>query len=323
MQNRFLSIFRTGQYDAGSLFASSAVTWGGFFLLSSVPMLGLMAFYISRGHLSWQDFMENPNNLGIYGIPPLILFLGVMGQFPIGFIGLWLSNNFILKRKFMSMVTSASRFRWNRFFLGLIAWMTLLGAYGIIIWLKAPDSIQYQPDWNSFFQFLPLALILVPIQCAFEEIAVRGQLLQNLHGFFDGKLLPVVSLIASSLFFAILHSLNPEVETYGYLTMMAQYFAIGLIFGIFAILEEGLEISIGLHIGNNLFSLLFVSYPGSVLDTPSIFSQTSVHPWQDFIALMGFGTLLYMIIYGRNAGKITRLFQKVPAPMPPELPGQP
>lgn len=313
MHNRFLSNFKLGKHDPGSLIGSFGLTWGIFFLAGGVPMLLILAWYVAQGQITFGDFLDDPNNLSSLGIPALAIFLGAMGQFPVGFAGIWLGNKFILKRKFKTLLTFSERFRWKRLFLGMVIWMLLMAAYGILIWFKSPDTLVYAPDWESFLIFLPFALILVPIQCAFEEIAVRGQLMQNLTGYLNGKTVPLVPLLVSSIFFAVLHSLNPEVQTYGYVTMMAQYFSIGLLFGLFALLDEGLEIAIGLHIGNNLFSFLFVSYPGSVLQTPSMYHQTEVEPWQDLLALLGMGVILFIIVHGRNPQRIKALI-KSPSP---------
>ena len=308
MANRFLGNYSLGKHDVTSLIGSTAVTWGLFLLMGGMPMLLLLVYYVLQGQITFADFLNDPNNIGAFGIPTLVLFLGAMGQFPVGFFGIWLSNKLISKRPLRSYLTAAPKFRWNRFFIGLVVWMLLMAAYGLVLYLKSPNTFKYSPDWETFFIFLPIALVLVPIQCAFEEVAVRGQLMQNIHGYFNGKTAPIASLVLSSLFFAILHSLNPEIKTYGFVVMMAQYFSIGLIFGIFAILEEGLELSIGLHVGNNLFAFLFVSYPGSVLETPSIYQQTEVYPWHDLLGLLAIGTVFFLLIYGRKPQRIKEIF---------------
>ncbi len=310
MHNRFLAKYQSGKHDQGSLIGSFGLTWGFFFLFSGIPILLIVSWYILNGELTFREFLDDPSNLSGMGIPALAVFIGVMGQFPISFIGLWLSNKFVLKRSMKTFITAATHFRWKRFLTGMLLWMALMAGYGLLFWTKAPDSLQYAPDWDSFFNFLPFIVVLVPIQCAFEEIAIRGQLMQNMTGYLQGKTVPLVPLLVSSVFFAVLHGLNPEVSTYGFGVMMAQYFSMGLIFGLFALLDEGLEIAIGLHIGNNLFSLLLVSYPGSVLPTPSLFLQTSVEPWQDLLALIGMATVLFLVLYGKNPGRIKRLILK-------------
>lgn len=309
MRNRFLAIYELGKHDQTSLIGSFGLTWAIFFLLGGIPLLLILSYYVANGQITFGQFMDDPNNLTGMGIPSLVVFLGAMGQFPMGFIGLWFSNKFILKRKLKTLITASSRFRWGRLLIGMLIWMALMAGYGYLIWSKSPGGLRYAPDWDLFLTFLPFALLLVPIQCAFEEIAVRGQLMQNMTGYLKGKTAPLVPLLISSIFFAVLHSLNPEIKTYGYGVMMAQYFSIGLIFGLFALLDEGLEIAIGLHIGNNLFSFLFISYPGSVLKTPSIFQQTEVEPWQDLLALFGMAMVLFIVLYGRNPGKIKGIFQ--------------
>ena len=313
MANRFLNNYTQGDKEPGSLIGSVGITWGIFFLLGGLPMLAILGWYVSRGQITFGDFLDNPNNLVAMGLPALAVFLGAMGQFPMGFMGIWMGTKWLLKRPLRSLITTADRFRWGRLLMGMVIWMALMGGYGLLIWAKDPTALKFSPDWEAFLLFLPFALILVPVQCAFEEIAIRGQLMQNIHSYLKGRYAPIVPLLISSVFFAVLHSLNPEIATYGYLTMMAQYFTIGLLFGIFTLLDEGLEIAIGIHIGNNLFSFLFISYPGSVLQTPSIFQQTRVEPWQDLLALLGLGTIFFILFYGRQPGKIKSLFVSLKA----------
>ncbi len=307
MYNRFLANYQTGENDPRSLIGSFVVTWGIFFLLGSIPILIIVSWYVNIGQITFFEFLDDPNNLT--GIPAIVIFIGAMGQFPVGFIGLWISNRLVLKRHMTSLVTASAGFRWNRLFKGILIWVGLLVGYGLLIWKKSPDILQYKPVWDSFFTFLPFALILVPIQCAFEEIAVRGQLMQNITGYFKEKTAPIVPLLISSVFFAFLHSLNPEVQTYGFAVMMVQYFSIGFIFGLYTLLDEGLELAIGMHIGNNLFSFFLVSYPGSVLQTPSLFVQILVEPWQDLLALLGMSIILYPVLYGWNPKKIKEIFR--------------
>lgn len=298
MRFPFLDQGRAGNNQSSSTIGAMAFTWGAFLVVGGFPFLAVVSYFMLQNPDLAEQYTQNPSNYSIFPISELAIFAVVMLQFPIGFIGVWAGTKYLLKRSFKSLITSANRFRWGRMMVGFGLWAALMGAYALILYLKHPGYVKYAPDWDQFLLFLPLALVLVPIQSAFEEVAVRGQLLQITHA--RSRFRPLSSLLFTSLFFAFLHSMNPEVETYGWFTMMAQYFAIGLILGLFAILDGGLELSIGMHTANNLFSFLILSYPGSVLETPSIFEQGHIEPWQDFLAILGMGFVLFVVLYGKR-----------------------
>lgn len=308
MRFPFLDQGRAGVNDSRSTLGAMAFTWGSFLVLGGFPMMAVAAFFLLKDPELAERYAEDPSNQKIIPITELSFFVLLMLQFPIGMAGLWGGTKFFLKRKFKSLITSAARFRWRRLLLGFGLWAILMGAYAVVLYLKHPGYIKYAPDWEQFWIFLPFALLLVPIQSAFEEMAIRGQLMQITHARTNFR--PLGSLLFSSLFFAILHSMNPEVETYGWFTMMAQYFAIGLVLGLFAILDGGLEMSIGMHTANNLFSFLLLSYPGSVIETPSIFQQGHIEPWQDFLAILGMGFVAFVILYGKNPHVLRALLIK-------------
>ena len=308
MRFPFLDQGRAGNNNSTSTVGAMAFTWGGFFVVGGFPFLALLAYVAFTNPEAAEAYFENPEANDALPISNLAMFVIVMLQFPIALIGVWAGTKYLLQRSMKSLITSARKFRWGRMLAGLALWAVLMGCYAFILYLRHPGTITYAPDWERFFIFLPIALILVPIQCSFEEIAVRGQLMQITHA--RTRFRPLATLLFTSFLFAMLHSLNPEVQEYGWLTMMAQYFAIGLVLGLFAILDGGLELSIGMHTANNLFSFLLLSYPGSVLETPSVFQQEHIEPWQDFLAILGMGFVLFVILYGRRPHVLQGLISK-------------
>ena len=51
--------------------------------------------------------------------------------------------------------------------------------------------------------------------------------------------------------------------------MLANYFCIGLIFGLVTIIDDGTEIAIGAHTANNIIACSIISFPSSVLENDS------------------------------------------------------
>ena len=100
--------------------------------------------------------------------------------------------------------------------------------------------------------------------------------MQGFTALLRNRLFP---LIMTSLLFALMHGLNPEVKEYGFLTMMPQYILFGLIFGIITILDDGVEAAIGAHTANNAFLCIMVTTKSSALQTAALYEQYSIHPW--------------------------------------------
>ena len=81
-------------------------------------------------------------------------------------------------------------------------------------------------------------------------------------------------LILTSVLFGIMHSANPEVAEIGYFKMMIFYVGTGLLLGIMTLMDEGLELALGFHLGNNLMAALLITADWSALQTDSIFRYT-------------------------------------------------
>ncbi|CAN0280407.1 unnamed protein product, partial [Phaeothamnion confervicola] len=136
--------------------------------------------------------------------------------------------------------------------------------------LLYPGRYRLTFDAARFFPFMVAVLLLTPVQAATEELLFRGYIMQGL-----GVLTRRVAVIAivSSLLFGAVHLWNPEVERYGLAVMAAAYFMSGLMFATIALRDGRLELAIGLHAINNIFTALIANNEGSVLQTSSIFTS--------------------------------------------------
>jgi membrane protease YdiL (CAAX protease family) len=104
----------------------------------------------------------------------------------------------------------------------------------------------------SLQDWLMLALaygVGAAVQASFEEVFVRGWLLQHIAPMFGHAFW---AILITSLVFCALHYGAPGWFTY------ALTFAMGLAFGYSVIRLNGIEAAIGAHVGNNFVSALFV-----------------------------------------------------------------
>ena len=98
--------------------------------------------------------------------------------------------------------------------------------------------------------------------------------MQGIGGIFKYKW---VALLLTSIGFGLLHYMNPEVERFGDIVMI-YYIGTGLFLGIITLMDEGLELALGFHAANNLFTALLVSADWTALQTHSVLKDISPAP---------------------------------------------
>ena len=79
-------------------------------------------------------------------------------------------------------------------------------------------------------------------------------------------------LLFTSLIFGFLHITNPEVDKLGYFSLLF-YIGSGLFFGILTLMDDGMELALGLHAANNMVGCLLVTSEDNALNVDSLFSS--------------------------------------------------
>ncbi len=129
-----------------------------------------------------------------------------------------------------------------------------------------------------------LAALSIIILCVFISELLKkrdSQLYLKLSKSLRRKWVP---LLLTSLIFGLLHIANPEVEKLGY-SIMVYYIGTGLFLGIITLMDEGMELALGFHAANNLFTALLVTADWTVFQTHSILKDVS-DPKLEFIDLV-------------------------------------
>src|SRR5690606_33265071 len=132
-------------------------------------------------------------------------------------------------------------------------------------------------------------------------------------------------LLFTSVFFGVAHSANPEVAEMG-LIVMIFYIGTGLTLGIMTLMDEGLELALGFHLGNNLMAALLVTSDWSALQTDAVFKYTAEQAENTMMEVLLPVLIFYPIFLFILAKKYKwnnwseRLFGKVerPAELPPQ-----
>jgi hypothetical protein len=309
MYNRFLGQSYAGKSESSDRILATVMTWGSYLLLGGIPMLLLMVIAMAKEPDFLENYQNNPFDLAGMNLPPFGLFITLMLSFVIGMAGLLFGVIQLQKRHFKTLITGFSKIRWGRMAASLGLWMGLSGLSSLASYLLYPGSITFNPDAGKLLWFALPALLLIPIQSAFEEMAIRGQMLQNMSRRFTSPLTP---LIITSVFFALLHGMNNEIAAFGLMPMMTYYFSFGFLLGMITLMDEGLELAIGIHVGNNLFAFLFVTYPGAALETPSIFIATGYSGGSDLGIFYACAVIVLMVFFGKKTRNYRALLHNEP-----------
>ena len=267
-----------------------------FLVSNTIGALPLLAglFYKSFSNPDiFSVFSANPNDYSIMGFTSNTMLIVMLFPFIAGLAAFILLVKPLHSRTFMSVINGTSKFRWNRFFISMLIWAGL-SAFYLIFYLKLdPQNFTLNNKSFSLVILAIISILLIPFQAAFEEILFRGYLMQAFTAILRKRWFP---LIMTSILFALLHGLNPEVKEYGFLTMMPQYILFGLIFGIITILDDGVEAAIGAHTANNAFLCIMVTSKSSALQTAALYEQHSIYPWAEFAALLAVGLIFIFIL---------------------------
>ena len=227
-------------------------------------------------------------------------------------VAIWIIKMFH-GRSWTEVINGTKRVRWSRFFVGLAVWGVLQVGSFAINYMTDPDNFEFRFEPVRFILLTIISLTMLPIQSSCEEFVFRGYLAQGVASWTGSRLW---ALLIPSVLFALLHSPNPEVAKYGFGVMMANYFLIGLTFGLISLLDDGIELAMGAHSINNILGSILMTYEGSALRTDALFKAKIINPGEDlFIAVISsivfIGILAF--IYKWKFGILTR---RVPPPPP-------
>jgi membrane protease YdiL (CAAX protease family) len=177
-------------------------------------------------------------------------------------------------RHWMTIITPNAHINWSKMSIGAAVWgCILLGDIGIGYALE-PERFTWVFQLGEWLLTLLVAVTMIPFQAAAEELAFRGYFMQTTALVSKRVWQP---LLMTSVLFGMLHYANPEVQSYGWV-MMINYIGIGLIWGITALMDDGVELAIGAHAANNILAGLLVTETNSVFQISSLFRVTSQQP---------------------------------------------
>lgn len=237
--------------------------------IGSIPLLIAVMFKVmsNGGNI---ESIQDPNVMMTVLDSNLTLFLMLL-SFAIGLLAIYLIVKYLHRQPFVQLTTSRKKTDWGRVFFGfgLITVTTLVVT--TLDYYNNPQDYVLQFDLVPFLILAVIAIIMIPLQTSFEEYLFRGYLMQGIGVLAKNKWLP---LIITSVVFGALHLANPEVDKFGNI-IMVYYIGTGFFLGIMTLMDEGMELSLGFHAGNNLITALLVTADWTVFKTNSVFKDIS------------------------------------------------
>lgn len=294
MGNLFLALSEQGK--------NGALRWiaGSFIILFFWQVIGA---FLGLPFLFWAGYVTTGDPAGaILALADLKIgdpfwnYIGLNLTFLGLWLGLWLVVRFLHQRSLRTLVTPAPKINWRRLAQGFGVWLVLLALGQLAEFLIYPERAVWTFDATRWLLFLPFILIFTPLQTSAEELLFRGYWLQG-----TGRLTRnVIALcIINGVIFGLPHMLNPETLNHpdSALLFFASYFLTGAAFAFYTLRDNRLELALGAHASNNLFSALLVNYTDSPLTTPALFINPTLDAVFGLIALLVITTAFYFIVF--------------------------
>lgn len=296
--NRFIEAARLGLNDFWRYAATFFLTISLFIMAGVCTVLVLVvqtgAIDMTTGTLD-MEMLVGPGFL----LANLVPFTFIL-------LGLWIGVRLLHKRPFISLINPLLRFDWRRFALGGGLWLLLTAISDLTLSVIQPGNYVFNLDLPALLPVLAIALVFLPFQVAGEELLFRGYLTQGIghrFGFWASWIIPAI-------LFGLLHGANPEVLEYGALLSMPIYIGMGLLLGWITLRSESMELALGLHLANNLYAALLVTFPSSALTTPALFTIQRFDPAVSLVVFFIVGAIYLLLLHLLGRGFFRKgLFQ--------------
>ena len=268
----------------------------GWQFIGVIPLVVVAIIHSANTTEFMQAAQDNFMTLGID--KNLFLFIMIL-MFVFGLISLLIGVKFIHKRTFTSVVTSRKKIDWKRFWFGLVVWGVIASIAIIMGVYVSPENYVWNFKPVPFFILLAISILFLPFQTSFEELLFRGYFMQGLGILAKNRWFP---LLFTSVIFGLLHGANPEVQKLGYISMVF-YIGTGLFYGITTLMDEGTELSLGLHAINNIVAAFFVTTDWTVFQTDALYIDTSEPSvgWEMFFPVLVLYPLM-LFIFSKKYG---------------------
>ena len=281
----------------------------GVFVFSVPHLIGL-GYKVAQGELEASQLEDVSAVMTAFSSNVNLIF--IILPFLGGLLFLLFAVKKLHEQSITSLTTARNTVDLKRIFFAFFFWGILSSGLVLLDYAVTPEDYVLNFNWQPFIILCLISFLLLPFQTSFEEYLFRGYLMQGIGYFVKNKWFP---LLLTSVVFGLLHIANPEVDKLGY-GVMVYYIGTGLFLGILTLMDDGMELALGFHAANNIFTALLVTADWTALQTDSIFKDIS-DPSLGFVELIApvfimFPLLLFIFgkVYKWNNWK-ERLIGKV------------
>lgn len=272
----FPQLGRLGKNDWWRYLLGIVITFCAYFIgqLTMYFIIIMNASSYNEGIDKLQSF-EETMNFEVLGMPKNTVFILLISWFIFAVAGLYFVTKYLHKKEFKNLITPYEKINYSKIIFGFILWLIISLSIEGINYFYDPGNYTFRWDLSAFVPLVVISFLFLPIQTSFEELFFRGYILQGIYWFSDKKW---IAILFSSILFGLVHGTNPEVAKYGFWTMQAYYILAGLFLAIITILDDSLELALGVHAATNIFGATLFTYEGSVLQTDSLFLTHQIDP---------------------------------------------
>lgn len=236
----------------------------------------------------------------------LILMISI---FIFAMLAFMLAIKYLHKLPFQRLITPNKSINWKKILFGFGLWFVIALVFEGILALMHPETYYLNFKPMSWVFLLVICILLLPIQTSLEELVIRGYMMPALSLLTGNKWIPWV---VTSMIFGLIHGANPEVERFGFWTMQIYYIGAGLFLGLITVLDDSLELALGVHAATNIFGAAFFSFDGSVLQTDSLVKANDINPYLMSLTFL-LGAVIFIVVCNKKYkwGGFKMLFEPI------------
>ena len=305
MTNPFLNNVKEGENNWWRYLLTIFSSWIVSNIIAVTFFMFIVVFYfVFSGNLNLNAVLNTITN---YESNPTLFFLLIFLSFAISTIILLIFVKFIHKRNLMSLVNTSKgkeisgktiswfkRIRWNRIVKGGLLWLIFLSISQIIIYFYSPNSFIINFNIEAVSMMILLCILAIPIQITFEELFFRGYLNQGISSKIKN---PIIVILIGSLIFSLGHIFNGGDNIIFMIQNVSITFMIGIILSVFTLVDNGIELAIGIHLVNNLFAFIVSSSEGSIGNINPIIQTIGLDPVIDLLFSAVFLIIFAFILF--------------------------
>jgi membrane protease YdiL (CAAX protease family) len=284
---KFIEQGTLGQNKLSHYLFTILIIISGLITIGQLPHF-LIVFKIQN---SSSELLVSDNQL-ISKVGLNMFFMTLLFPFLVGLLAVFMGVKYLHRRSVLSLITSRTKFDFNRFFFSFGLWGGVSILF-LLIMILTGSKIDFQFDLIKFIILFFISLSFLPIQTFFEEIFFRGYLLQGTYLIYKKGW---VVVLFTGILFGILHGANPEIEKIGKF-LLIYYIESGIFLGLLALFDEGLELSLGYHTVNNVFAALILTNDWQAFHTDALFIDRTPPSFgvENILTLVVFQPILLLI----------------------------